>query len=279
MIVGIAYHSPIDVISLFSTDITYSMKDTDSVDILISENILEKYLAKLQIVFTSARKLIKKHIPIIDGDNSGNICKLSTSLFDKLLGRSELDKNIENNIDEVTVAKISFDVWDRCVSEAKLLVMKRNIARIRVCELAMEACEEIIVGGGAHWSNFEYQYTATKFAKEIGIVPRTLLNWLRIKRYVYDSLTDINKERLNWNVLEKTLKHLKLTRDHKYTNEDIDIIYTTILNNMSNSSYVRSNKLRKYLGTVKYSLSKIDEIDNSLKKEIKNICESILKNL
>jgi len=44
--------------------------------------------------------------------------------------------------------------WGRCVKECKLLVMSREMARIKICELTLEACD-IKHGGGGHWERLQ----------------------------------------------------------------------------------------------------------------------------
>ena len=66
MIVGIAYHSPLDVVALFPIEIKYSLFPDDEVDVLISDNVIRVFKARVQLVFTSARNLVKENLPIID---------------------------------------------------------------------------------------------------------------------------------------------------------------------------------------------------------------------
>jgi len=85
MIVGVGYHSPLDVVSLFPTNITYSMCSKDEVDVLISEKVIKDYKARLQMVFTSTRNLFKANLPIIDQGAWGKIITLTNEQIEELL--------------------------------------------------------------------------------------------------------------------------------------------------------------------------------------------------
>jgi hypothetical protein len=38
--------------------------------------------------------------------------------------------------------------WSRCVKDAKLLIVKRGLAKIKICELCLEACNGEVKWGG-----------------------------------------------------------------------------------------------------------------------------------
>lgn len=83
--------------------------------------------------------------------------------------------------------------WQSYVDRGRSLISAMARDRLAVAELAFEACE-IVRGGGGHWRDFEGTYTMTKFAADIGIAYKTLANWVRVKRNVYDKLLSIGEE-------------------------------------------------------------------------------------
>jgi hypothetical protein len=87
MIIGIAYHSPLDVVALLPTNMKYSTNPLDDVDILISECVVKKYNARVQLVFTSARVLFKENLPIIDHGAWGKVIPLTGELLEDTLNK------------------------------------------------------------------------------------------------------------------------------------------------------------------------------------------------
>jgi len=89
MIVGIAYHSPLDVVALFPIEIKYSLFPDDEVDVLISDNVIRIFKARVQLVFTSARNLVKENLPIIDQGSWGKVISLDSTQMEELLKKRE----------------------------------------------------------------------------------------------------------------------------------------------------------------------------------------------
>lgn len=85
MILGIAYHSPIDVITLLPINTEISTNSQDDVDVLITDTIVDQYKAKIQLVFASSRVLMKRNLPILDHGPWGKILLLNSMQFEKLL--------------------------------------------------------------------------------------------------------------------------------------------------------------------------------------------------
>lgn len=75
--------------------------------------------------------------------------------------------------------------WVKAVVEAKSVVGRMNTDRLKIAELCLKVCE-IQVGG--NWRAFSRIYTVHKFAQEIGVHPKTLHQWIRVKRNVHDKL-------------------------------------------------------------------------------------------
>lgn len=95
-------------------------------------------------------------------------------------------------------------IWKDCVEEAKVLVKTTHEIRMKIVALAEKCC--VIHHGGSSTSN---RYTVLRFATEIGMNPHTLLEWVRVKKNVYDELSpqdqkDIGATKLTF--LDRQLK-------------------------------------------------------------------------
>jgi len=88
MIVGIAYHSPLDVVALLPTNISYTTHADQEADVFISDKVEMEYKAKIQIVFTSARSLFSENLPILDQGAWGKILTLTSEQIEELLKKS-----------------------------------------------------------------------------------------------------------------------------------------------------------------------------------------------
>lgn len=95
MIYGIAYHSPIDVMTLLPLNTYVTLDPRDEMEVLITDDVVEEYASKIQLVFASPRVLFKHNLPILDQGPWGKILTLTTSTFDKMLAKN---KNIEDSI-------------------------------------------------------------------------------------------------------------------------------------------------------------------------------------
>jgi hypothetical protein len=99
------------------------------------------------------------------------------------------------------------EVWSRCVKDSRLLLLSAAKAKLKICELAQEACD-IWHGGGGHWSGFGEQYHLGKFAEEIGMSSKTLGNWMAIKRHIHDNLAGKDQgDKFSWSIGERCRKH------------------------------------------------------------------------
>lgn len=87
MILGIVYHSPLDILALFPVHVTYSMSSEDAVDIFISEKISKNYNAKVQLVFTSARVFFKENLPMLDQGAWGKILPITSEMIEAILNK------------------------------------------------------------------------------------------------------------------------------------------------------------------------------------------------
>ena len=87
MIVGIAYHSPLDIVALLPTNVTYTIHANCEADVFISDKVEKEFKAKIQIVFTSARSLFSENLPIIDQGSWGKIITLTGLQIEELLNK------------------------------------------------------------------------------------------------------------------------------------------------------------------------------------------------
>jgi hypothetical protein len=90
MIVGVAYHSPLDVVALFPINIKYTIDPNEEADVLITEHVIKEYKARVQIVFASARFLFKANLPIIDQAAWGKIITLTSEQIESLLKKKKV---------------------------------------------------------------------------------------------------------------------------------------------------------------------------------------------
>lgn len=77
--------------------------------------------------------------------------------------------------------------WGKAVEEAKRIVGQMQTSRIRIAELALSVCE---IQYGGNWRAFARIYTVQNFAKDIGVHPKTLHQWIRIKKNIHDQLPE-----------------------------------------------------------------------------------------
>ena len=91
MILGVAYHSPLDVMSMLPLDTLVTLNPGDDADVLITDYIEKKYESRLQLVFTSARTLFKANLPIIDQGPWGRIVDLTEVELERILGKGRKD--------------------------------------------------------------------------------------------------------------------------------------------------------------------------------------------
>ena len=92
--------------------------------------------------------------------------------------------------------------WNRCVRDCRVLMMGRDMARIKVCELALEACKL----DDKTWEDNNDQLE--KFAFEIGVATNQLLHWLTVKHYMYDRLNKKYRESFKWSIGNKVTKQI-----------------------------------------------------------------------
>lgn len=77
--------------------------------------------------------------------------------------------------------------WEKAVEEAKAIVGHMRESRLKIAELAISVCD-IQIGG--NWRAFARIYTMKNFAHDIGVHPKTLHQWIRIKKNIHDQLPE-----------------------------------------------------------------------------------------
>jgi sarcosine oxidase delta subunit len=168
--------------------------------------------------------------------------------------------------------------WARCVREAKLLTIKRDQAKIRICELCFEACDgDIKWGGGGHWSGFENQMTVSKFATDIGMHPKTLMEWLAVKRYIYDNLNKKYQTDVKWSILSKIRRNLDMKRDCIPSKIKITKLYEDILEEKTGTR--ASLNIQKYLDTIKYNVDNLESLSDQDRQGIQEVCKYVLRKI
>lgn len=75
---GIAYHSPLDIISLLPHDLKVTTNTDAKADVCFTKEFHFKVAAENQLVFSSQRGLLKKSIPILDQGERGQILNLKS---------------------------------------------------------------------------------------------------------------------------------------------------------------------------------------------------------
>jgi len=84
-IFGIAYHSPLDIVSLLPNDIKFTTNTKAEANVCFTKRIVRDYKAKVLVVFASHRDLVKDSIPILDQGDWGQILNLKQIKWNKFL--------------------------------------------------------------------------------------------------------------------------------------------------------------------------------------------------
>lgn len=86
MVIGIAYHSPLDVAAVIPTGITATTDPCDETAQVLFSSKLEKTNIACQLVFASYRVLQKSDISVIDHGPNGTVLTLSKLDLDSIFG-------------------------------------------------------------------------------------------------------------------------------------------------------------------------------------------------
>jgi len=82
---GIAYHSPLDLLTLVPNKTRVTLQAQDQADVFFSQDAAQESESPVQIVFASPRLLVSKGIEIIDQGNRGQILNLNKLDWKKIL--------------------------------------------------------------------------------------------------------------------------------------------------------------------------------------------------
>lgn len=163
--------------------------------------------------------------------------------------------------------------WEKNVLEAKQLSKSsKDKPYIRIAQLALEVCE--ISWGGAKKKIAGNPYTLTRFAKEIGVNPKTLSNYCAAYRAVHARIP----KNLTANLSLSEVKHIAggITKDTP-TEEVIRLV----TNHNSIHSYER--KISRYMRHLRSLSNNFKNggaalaVSEELLQEITFYCQAILK--
>lgn len=157
-------------------------------------------------------------------------------------------------------------LWNKNVKLAKQYVKVYDNTRWIIAQLAIEVCD--LSKGGR---KSEDKYSIKNFANEIGIDPKTLYQWISVKRNVIDKLPDRITKRL-----------------HKYNYQDLVVINSKVESNAVEKDIVKVfddsdkespvqrkfNKYYKHLSSILFNVKKQNilndlpniDIDNFIKR-------------
>ena len=82
---GIAYHSPLDIISLLPHEIKVTTDVNKAADVCLTKYFMEKTASRNRLVFSSQRDLLKNSIRILDQGERGQILNLKLIEWKKFL--------------------------------------------------------------------------------------------------------------------------------------------------------------------------------------------------
>lgn len=135
------------------------------------------------------------------------------------------------------------DLWEINISEAKSLLRSKKGFQMQVGRLALEVCE--VKWGGSS----ESLRTIKDFAREVGVNPKTLSNWMALYRDVYSKISsDI---RAKASVSDLNITHRMIEKDTKPS--EINKILGRMLFDAS-----PDRRLFKYLGTMSSILTNME---------------------
>lgn len=159
------------------------------------------------------------------------------------------------------------------VSEAqkivKLLRLK-NVHRIKVAEIALKAA--VLINGGRAPIT---RNTVKSFSDKIGVNNKTLYEWIRYKKLVYDKLDRARKDsynELSMDTIKHITKGIKRQTPAKTVQKRYDQFYKR------SSIETRMHKYISHLRTVLYNCSnhgRMMEIPDSILLEVLGTCRKI----
>lgn len=82
---GIAYHSPLDVVTLLPNEIKVTLDPESEADVFFSQDTSSNCKTPVQVVFASPRLLVSNDIKIIDQGSRGQILNIRRVNWKKIL--------------------------------------------------------------------------------------------------------------------------------------------------------------------------------------------------
>lgn len=170
--------------------------------------------------------------------------------------------------------KIDLEIkWNENVKEAKELFTGRNRNQMKMASLALEVCE--ITWGGGKKGNL---FTIKRFAEEAGIAPKSLSEWICVRKNVYEKLSNEQKE-------DPTLTYTKLARianriDRTASKEELGTAYQEV---------VKSNSVEQIMSRYVYDIRSAanafqnkdaaSKCSDKLIEEVYFYCNVIIRNI
>ncbi len=164
------------------------------------------------------------------------------------------------------------ELWKKNVEQARGLVANKRHNQMRIAELALQVCEITWGGSGAKEGK-----TLTDFAKEVGIIAKTLSNWIGIKRGIYDKLSPELRNRAKMGDMNVAARHCGAHATVLEVNKSMgDLVYgssvdTRILKYLQTLRSIHVNMQREtvVLSCKTETLEEIDFFCAAIRKAIK----------
>lgn len=164
--------------------------------------------------------------------------------------------------------------WEENINQAKQIIKTTHSNQMEVARLALEVCE--ITWGGRNNRYGSEAYTVKRFAKEVGMHPSTLSNWIAIRKKIYESLTIQLQKKATYTDMWIVAREVGFKKS-KHT------IQKHMERHLSNNTFDR--KIRYYLKQLKSLRSNFKDASNVKKlepdtmQELKFYLKSILSRL
>lgn len=97
-------------------------------------------------------------------------------------------------------------IYSELVDEAKYLLEKRELIKLQIAKLAMEACTI------RHGGRSEGLYTLTDFSRDVGIPFKRLSDWVMVYKIVVSKIPEEIKTEKDWNKARKISESITKTR-------------------------------------------------------------------
>ena len=189
-------------------------------------------------------------------------------------------KSLVNNMTPIEIRKECGEkrrdrIWKECIKKAIILVTDYKNIRFKMVELALKAC--LIHRGGRVTAN---RYTIKNFAIAIGMPPKTLNEWIRIKTNIYDNLTIKDKKNITFTTLRTIDKQMVGEKRDKGFNKKLKSAIKNIKSKTATT--IKMEKYRDHLKTIHFNCtnrSMIEDCDLELIGEIAHLCRGIVNGI